>query len=230
MVHPHAQRGPELGGDQPRPHARRPQDAREDALVPPAVAGRILGPITREAYGPEWYATIFAFAESPKQAGVLWAGSDDGYVQVSRDNGESWTKVTPPDLPEFALISIIDPSPHDAGDRLRRRHALQAAGQQALPVQDVGLRHDVDEDRGRHSRPRLHARHPRGSRPQGAVVCRDRDRRLRLVRRRRALAAAQAQPAGGAGARPDGEERRPRRRDARPVVLDPRQRGAAAAS
>jgi len=77
--------------------------------------GEFWGPITREAYGPEWYATIFAFAESPKQAGVLWAGSDDGYVQVSRDNGRSWTKVTPPDLPEFALISIIDPSPHDAG-------------------------------------------------------------------------------------------------------------------
>lgn len=76
--------------------------------------GEFWGPITREAYGPEWYATIFAFAESPKQAGVLWAGSDDGYVHVSRDNGTSWTKVTPPDLPEFALISIIDPSPHDA--------------------------------------------------------------------------------------------------------------------
>ena len=77
--------------------------------------GEFWGPITREAYGPEWYATIFAFAESPKQAGVLWAGSDDGYVQVSRDNGVSWTKVTPPGLPEFALVSIIDPSPHDAG-------------------------------------------------------------------------------------------------------------------
>jgi photosystem II stability/assembly factor-like uncharacterized protein len=75
--------------------------------------GEFWGPITREAYGPEWYATIFAFAESPKQAGVLWAGSDDGFVQVSRDNGASWTKVTPPGLPEFALISIIDPSPHD---------------------------------------------------------------------------------------------------------------------
>ncbi|MEP7118178.1 MAG: glycosyl hydrolase, partial [Acidobacteriota bacterium] len=77
--------------------------------------GEFWGPITREAYGPEWYATIFAFAESPKQAGVLWAGSDDGFVHVSRDNGTSWTKVTPPGLPEFALVSIIDPSPHDAG-------------------------------------------------------------------------------------------------------------------
>jgi photosystem II stability/assembly factor-like uncharacterized protein len=74
------------------------------------------GPITREAYGPEWYATIFAFAESPKDSNVLWAGSDDGYVQVSRDGGKNWTKVTPPDLPEFALISIIEPSAHGAAE------------------------------------------------------------------------------------------------------------------
>ncbi len=73
------------------------------------------GPITREAYGPEWYATIFAFAESPLEAGLLWAGSDDGYIHVSRDNGETWDDVTIPDLPEFAMISIIDPSPHDPG-------------------------------------------------------------------------------------------------------------------
>ncbi|HUA84659.1 MAG TPA: hypothetical protein VMB85_12415 [Bryobacteraceae bacterium] len=79
-------------------------------------SGEYWGPITREAYGPEWYATIFAFAESPKDSSVLWAGSDDGYVQVSRDSGKSWTKVTPPDLPEFALISIIEPSPHDPAE------------------------------------------------------------------------------------------------------------------
>jgi len=74
------------------------------------------GPITREAYGPEWYATIFAFAESPVDSNVLWAGSDDGYVNVSRNNGKSWTKVTPPDLPEFALISVIEPSSHSAAE------------------------------------------------------------------------------------------------------------------
>ncbi len=75
--------------------------------------GSYWGPITREAYGPEWYATIFAFAESPARAGVLWAGSDDGYIHVSRDGGANWMRVNIPELPEFALISIIDPSPHD---------------------------------------------------------------------------------------------------------------------
>ncbi len=77
--------------------------------------GQYWGPITREAYGPEWYATIFAFAESPVDGNVMWAGSDDGWIHVSRDGGASWTKVNIPDLPEFALVSIIDPSPHDAG-------------------------------------------------------------------------------------------------------------------
>jgi photosystem II stability/assembly factor-like uncharacterized protein len=74
------------------------------------------GPITREAYGPEWYATIFALAESPVNSRVLWAGSDDGYVNISRDSGKNWARVTPPDLPEFALISVIEPSPHDPAE------------------------------------------------------------------------------------------------------------------
>ncbi|HET9986641.1 MAG TPA: hypothetical protein VFQ38_23895 [Longimicrobiales bacterium] len=77
--------------------------------------GPYWGPITRDNTGVEWYSVIFAFAESPAQKGVLWAGSDDGYVQVSRDDGKTWTNVTPKELPEFALISIIEPSHRDPG-------------------------------------------------------------------------------------------------------------------
>ncbi|MBV9896533.1 MAG: glycosyl hydrolase [Chloroflexi bacterium] len=72
------------------------------------------GPITKDNTGAEYYGTIFAFAESPLQRGVFWAGSDDGLIHVSRDNGASWQNVTPPGLPEWALISIIEASPHDA--------------------------------------------------------------------------------------------------------------------
>ena len=71
------------------------------------------GPITRDNTGAEVYCTIFALAESPQKAGVFWAGSDDGLVHRSEDNGKTWTNITPPDLPEWALISIIEPSPHD---------------------------------------------------------------------------------------------------------------------
>jgi hypothetical protein len=45
---------------------------------------------------------------------VLWAGTDDGLVHLSRDRGKTWQAVTPPELPEWALISVIEPSPHDA--------------------------------------------------------------------------------------------------------------------
>src|SRR6185503_1998923 len=65
--------------------------------------------------GTEWYATIYAFAESPLTKGVLWAGSDDGLVHVSRDGGAHWANVTPKDLPEWSMVSQIDPSPHEAG-------------------------------------------------------------------------------------------------------------------
>ena len=75
--------------------------------------GKDWGPIKRDNTGVEWYGTVFALAESPVKAGVLWAGSDDGYVQLSVDNGKTWTNVTPKVMPDFARISIIDPSPHN---------------------------------------------------------------------------------------------------------------------
>ncbi|MCY3780768.1 MAG: glycosyl hydrolase [Chloroflexi bacterium] len=73
------------------------------------------GPITRDNTGAEVYCNIFALAECPHEAGVLWAGSDDGLVHISRDGGREWREITPPDLPEWALISIIDVSEHQAG-------------------------------------------------------------------------------------------------------------------
>jgi photosystem II stability/assembly factor-like uncharacterized protein len=72
------------------------------------------GPITRDNTGAEVYCTVFALAESPHERDVLWAGTDDGLVHLSRDRGRSWQAVTPPDLPEWALISVIEPSPHAA--------------------------------------------------------------------------------------------------------------------
>jgi len=72
------------------------------------------GPLTKDDTSVEYYNTIFTFAESLVEPGVLWSGADDGLIHVSRDNGESWTEVTPDGMPE-AMASIIDPSPHDAG-------------------------------------------------------------------------------------------------------------------
>ena len=71
------------------------------------------GSISLDTTGVEHYGTIFAFAESPLQKGIFWAGTDDGLVHISRDGGQSWAAITPPDLPEWTLINMIEPSPHD---------------------------------------------------------------------------------------------------------------------
>ena len=80
----------------------------------PATLEPTGGPVNRDAIGAETYATIFAFAESPHEAGVFWAGSDDGRLHVSRDNGADWQEITPADLAEWTMISFIEPSPFDA--------------------------------------------------------------------------------------------------------------------
>ncbi|MGH8427424.1 MAG: WD40/YVTN/BNR-like repeat-containing protein [Gammaproteobacteria bacterium] len=68
------------------------------------------GPITPDNTSVEYYDTVFALAESPLAAGLLWAGTDDGKVWVTRDDGKHWSDVTPAGLPEWATISIIEPS------------------------------------------------------------------------------------------------------------------------
>ena len=73
------------------------------------------GGITFDDTGAEVYDTIFAFEESPVTAGVLWAGSDDGLLHISKDAGKTWEKITPTGLPEWSTINVIDPSPKNAG-------------------------------------------------------------------------------------------------------------------
>ena len=72
------------------------------------------GPITKETITCEHYCTIFSFVESPHELGVLWAGSDDGLVHLSQDDGATWRDVTPPGMPEWATVNCIEVSPHDA--------------------------------------------------------------------------------------------------------------------
>lgn len=73
------------------------------------------GELTGDNTGAEYYCTVFALAESALQPGLLWAGTDDGLVHITRDAGATWTDVTPPDMPEWACVSIVEASPHDAG-------------------------------------------------------------------------------------------------------------------
>jgi photosystem II stability/assembly factor-like uncharacterized protein len=80
----------------------------------PMTMGPSGGPITRDQTGVETYGVIFTFDESPLQKGLLWAGTDDGYVWISRDNGANWKNVTPRDMGDFTRVSMIDPSRHNA--------------------------------------------------------------------------------------------------------------------
>ena len=73
------------------------------------------GPITKDQATVEYYDVIFSLAESPKQEGLLWAGTDDGLVQLTRDAGKTWTNVTPKEIPEWSMVSLIEASPFDAG-------------------------------------------------------------------------------------------------------------------
>ena len=77
--------------------------------------GPYWGPLTRDSNGDNWNATLYTISESPFQGGLIWTGSDDGLVHVTRDDGETWKNVTPRDLPKRTLISRIDASPHDKG-------------------------------------------------------------------------------------------------------------------
>ena len=73
------------------------------------------GPITKDNTAVEYYCTIFAAAESPLNANILWTGSDDGLIYITKDDGKNWTNVTPKDLPEFTQINSIEADPFNEG-------------------------------------------------------------------------------------------------------------------
>lgn len=72
-------------------------------------------PITRDITGEEFYSTLYAITVSPHQPGVIWTGANDGPFHITRDNGETWTDITPPDLPEGGRVQWIEVSPHRPG-------------------------------------------------------------------------------------------------------------------
>ena len=90
-----------------------------DALSPdltradPMTLGHSGGPITGDMNGPEVYATIFSVGPGKRDTDIIWTGSDDGLVHVTTDGGANWTNVTPPDMPDFGRVSLIDASSFD---------------------------------------------------------------------------------------------------------------------
>ena len=92
-------------------------------IISPDLSGNdpsLMGPsggLTKDNIGVEMAQLVFAIAESPLEEGVIWAGTNDGFVHITRDGGENWTNVTDnvPDLPTWGTVSNIHPSKHDAG-------------------------------------------------------------------------------------------------------------------
>lgn len=77
--------------------------------------GQAGGPITADVTGVEIYSSLLQIAEAPHDARVLWTGSNDGRVHLTRDGGATWTDVTPPQMPQPSTVNRIDVSPHAPG-------------------------------------------------------------------------------------------------------------------
>ncbi len=98
------------------------------------------GPITKDITSVEYYDTIFAIAESPLKKGHIWVGTDDGLVQLTTDDGDSWQNVTPKAMPEWGTVSMIEPSHFDAGTAYVAvdRHRLDDIGPYVFKTTDYG--------------------------------------------------------------------------------------------
>src|SRR5262249_34217055 len=98
------------------------------------------GPITGENISIETYDVAFSFAGSPVQKDLLWPGTDDGLVQLTKDGGQSWTNVTPKAMPEWSMVSLVDASPHDPGSAYIAvdRHKLDDLRPFAYKTHDFG--------------------------------------------------------------------------------------------
>ena len=71
------------------------------------------GPITKDDTGVEYYCTIFVITPSNQEIGVIWIGTDDGRVHITKNGGKSWTDITPNNMPKWGMVNSIDQSPHD---------------------------------------------------------------------------------------------------------------------
>ena len=98
------------------------------------------GPLTQDNTSVEYYDTVFALSESPVEKGVIWAGTDDGLVQVTRDGGQHWANVTSKEFGEWSLVSLIDASPHAPGTAYVAidRHKLDDYKPYAFKTADYG--------------------------------------------------------------------------------------------
>ena len=146
------------------------------------------GPYTNEAVGAENYGTLAYVAESPHEKGVIWTGSDDGLVHLTRDGGASWKNVTPKGLPE-TLINAIEISPFDKATAYiaTTRYKFNDHAPGLYKTTDYG-ENWTKIDNGIPGKC-FHARRPRGRSATRSAFCRNRTRRVYFVEWRKKLVA-----------------------------------------
>ena len=194
------------------------------------------GGLTVDNLSVEYAGVIFAIAESPSEKGQIWAGTNDGLLQVTRDDGAHWTNVTPnlPGLPEKMTVVSIAPSKFDKGTCYVAfdGHQVNVRAPYLYRTHDFGKTWTKITD-GIPASPASYTNvvggGPRAPRP---ALRRHRKRPLRLLQRRRRVAAAPEQPAPRPRplAHRPAQVQRPRRRHLRPRLLDPRRRHPAPAA
>ena len=178
------------------------------------------GPITKDNTGVEVYDTIFSVVESPVQKDLIWVGTDDGLVHLTRDGGQHWENVTPKAMPEWGTVSMIEASPRDAGTAYIavERHKMDDFAPYIFKTTDFGKTWTKLIE-GLPANDYVHAVRRRSPSP-GPALRRDGAGRVCFLRRRRPLATAATEPAGSAGERSDRQEQRPGGRNPRTQLLD----------
>ena len=184
------------------------------------------GGLTKDNIGVEMAQLVFAIAESPLEEGVIWAGTNDGFVHVTRDGGENWTNVTDnvPDLPPWGTVSNIHPSKHDAATAYMSVdfHQMNGRDPYVYKTTDYGQTLAVHRVGPSPERLQLRALGPRGPGEAGASLPGHGERHLRFLQRRRELADApeQSAPRPGPRRRGPGALQRPGHRHLRSRFLD----------
>ncbi len=164
-------------------------------------------PITRDVTGEEFYSTLYSIRESVLEAGVIWVGSNDGPFHVTRDDGTTWTDITPPDLPPGGRVQNIEPSPHRPGSAYYAVHRFLLGDYHPYlyRTDDYGKTLDPPDRRDeRYPGGLANPRRAGGSRSGGTPVRRHRVRDVHLLRQRGPLAAVPAEPAQHPGGRSQG--------------------------
>ena len=145
------------------------------------LPNKVTGGITRDVTGAETHCTIITISESPLVPGVIWVGTDDGNVQLTRNGGATWTNVRAaiPGVPKGIWVSRVEASHFDAGTCYAD---LRRPPERRLPdlrLQDDRLRQDLDGHRRHLPDGPAGLRHPRGPQEQGPALPGHGVRRLR---------------------------------------------------